>query len=914
MATAAGSIAGHSYWNSGWIPSGTTYEATSSQTCYAGGSYPYVMKFTVPSVSGDLSSATLTFSLFAVKGSSASVSFNYRISASGKDGSTNTVPSGLVSGSVTFSDLTASGYQGTFATAAVNLSAGGTYYLWLYGGTYFQAYKHASYYSVTLNYDAYTACGAPAACSVNGTTSEGDVTLSWSGASSGTNNAISAYEIQYSESSDNSSWGSWVALTTVSTTATSGGVTVSPPSTRGNYRRFQVRTQGTAGSSYYSGWTVSTNSVRKATLPGAPSACSVSATLAEGPVTLSWSGASNGAGHPIASYEIQYSDSADNASWGGWTVLTTVTTTATSGSLSVSPPTTRGYYRRFQVRTISALGSSYYSDWKVSANSVRKNTLPAVPAAFTASPATYSNENVTLSWSGAAAGTSVIQQYNIENCTSTDGSTWTSWAAFSTVATSSTSGSLAVTPSTIPGTYTKYRISVTDSLGTVSSAYKESNGIYCSITACGAPTACSVSATLAEGSVTLSWSGAGNGAGNTITSYEIQFSESGDGSTWGSWAALTTVNTTATSGSVSVSPSTTRGYYRRFQVRARGSAGSSYYSAWKVSTNSVRKNTLPAAPTSFAASPAIYEVNTITLSWSGVAAGTSPIKQCVIQQCTSTDGSAWAAYETLATVVTDATSGSYSATASGVAGTYTRYRISVTDTLGAVSSYAISGAVKKNSPPAVPIIDAPKAGSATYNPTPRFLIATGTEPDIQTQKVCVKIGTADWQDSVSNSESFSQNGYLGNGVKTIHQAAPQSTGSIPVTFRCLDNGIESASMEVSRTFTVLPSPFEEIAANETRVKATHIRTVREAINIVRDYYGLAPVSWSEDVVAGKTAVKNWPFYIREIRSALEPVVALINQFDPVPVFDVPVVNWLPLGTGRPRAAVMQEIQDLILAL
>jgi hypothetical protein len=325
-------------------------------------------------------------------------------------------------------------------------------------------------------------------------------------------------------------------------------------------------------------------------------------------------------------------------------------------------------------------------------------------------------------------------------------------------------------------------------------------------------------------------------------------------------------------------------------------------------------NTLPTAPTSFTASPAIYEVTTITLTWSGSAPGTSAIKQYVLQQCTSTDGSAWSSYVALATVVTDATSGSYSATASSVAGTYTRYRISVTDTLGAVSAYMVSGTVKKNSPPAAPTISAPKAGSSTYNPTPRFLITTGVEPDGQTQKVSVRIGSSDWQDSVNNAALFSQSGYLSNGVKTIYKDSPLPAGSVSVTFRCLDNGIESASPEVNRSFTVLPSPFEAIAANETHVKAAHIQVIRDAVNTVRDYYGLAAASWNENVVAGKTTVKNWPFHILEIRLALEPVAALINQFDTASVFDVPEINWLPLGTGRPRAVVMQEIQNLILAL
>ncbi|MDV2887986.1 hypothetical protein RYX45_22725, partial [Alkalihalophilus pseudofirmus] len=87
----------------------------------------------------------------------------------------------------------------------------------------------------------------PTSCTVSPTLAEGDVTLSWSGASGGINNTISSYEIQYSDSADNITWGAWTALTTVTTTASSGSVSVAPPSTRGNYRRFRVRTRGTAG-------------------------------------------------------------------------------------------------------------------------------------------------------------------------------------------------------------------------------------------------------------------------------------------------------------------------------------------------------------------------------------------------------------------------------------------------------------------------------------------------------------------------------------------------------------------------------------------------------------------------------------------------------------------------------------------
>jgi hypothetical protein len=419
---------------------------------------------------------------------------------------------------------------------------------------------------------------------------------------------------------------------------------------------------------------------------GAPTSCSVSSTLSEGNVTLSWSGASNGVNNTISSYEIQYSESTDNATWGAWTALTTVTTTATSGSLSVSPSSTRGNYRRFQVRTRGTAGAGYYSGWKVSTNSVRRNTVPKPPTTVTASPAVYSDETITLSWSGASSGTSPIKGYQIASRTSTDNSTWSGWTVLTILTLSASSGNYNPQVSRDPGTYTQFGIWTIDTLD-VYSLEKISNSIYCDITACVAPAVCSVNATLAEGNVTLSWSGAAGGAGNAITSYEIQYSDSTDNSTWGPWTELTIVFTSSTSGSLSVSPTATRGHYRRFRVRTRGTAGESLYSDWAVSSNTVRRNTLPTPPTTFTATPVIYEAKPVTLIWSGTIPGTSAIKQYVIQRSTSNDGTNWTAYEALTTVVSSATSGTYTAYASQIPGTFTRYRISVTDTLDAVSAY-----------------------------------------------------------------------------------------------------------------------------------------------------------------------------------------------------------------------------------
>lgn len=290
-------------------------------------------------------------------------------------------------------------------------------------------------------------------------------------------------------------------------------VSVTCASTTGNTAqgvRFRVVSDGrltlSSGVIDNSSYTV-LSSALLTTACGAPTSCSVSPILSEGGIILSWSGASGGISNTISSYEIQYSESTDNFTWGAWIPLTTVSTTATSGSVATSPPSTRGNYRRYQVRTRGIAGASYYSGWKVSTNSVRRNTAPKAPTTAIASPAAYSDEIITLAWSGASGGTSPVKGYQIASRTSTDNSTWSTWNVLTTLTLSASSGSYNPNVSRVPGTYTEFGIWTIDTFD-VYSVEKISNSIFCDITACGAPTACSVSATLAEGSLSLSWSGA----------------------------------------------------------------------------------------------------------------------------------------------------------------------------------------------------------------------------------------------------------------------------------------------------------------------------------------------------------------------------------------------------------------------
>jgi hypothetical protein len=125
----------------------------------------------------------------------------------------------------------------------------------------------------------------------------------------------------------------------------------------------------------------------------------------------------------------------------------------------------------------------------------------------------------------------------------------------------------------------------------------------------------------------------------------------------------------------------------------------------------------------------------------------------------------------------------------------------------------------------------------------------------------------------------------------------------------------STGFQATRTFTIAPSPFAAITANVTHVKAAHILAIRNAVNAVRNYYGLTPVVWAYEITFGTTQICDWPYHIIEFRDALEPVVDIINNFDLTSTaFDIPAFDWLPLGMGRPRADVIKQIYELILVL
>ncbi|MCE5235833.1 MAG: hypothetical protein ABFC62_05870 [Clostridiaceae bacterium] len=219
---------------------------------------------------------------------------------------------------------------------------------------------------------------------------------------------------------------------------------------------------------------------------GPPTNMTVAPSVTETTSTLTWSGAVGGGANPITGYEIEYCDSSDGAGWGAWQVLAIVASSSGSGSRSVDPPSTRGSYRRFRIRTRGGLGEAYYSAWATS-GTLRRNVLASPPAIFTALPEVYDGGNITLSWSGVMPGTSAIKSYTIQSASSMDGGVaWTSFAALTMILSSATSGSTVVAADTRDGVKVVYRIRTVDSFD-AASAYVSSN-IVSMVTAPPAPT------------------------------------------------------------------------------------------------------------------------------------------------------------------------------------------------------------------------------------------------------------------------------------------------------------------------------------------------------------------------------------------------------------------------------------------
>lgn len=238
--------------------------------------------------------------------------------------------------------------------------------------TYDDATTYLWEFTITVEYDTYSKCGAPSNVKLSSATSTGDhVALSWGAASNGNDNAVSYYQIARKESTNGSSWG---ALTMWNSNA--GKVTkynVPPPSTPGNYYLYFVRAVGTAGTSYASDWAQCSGTLRNPPIadcaPPRNLALSTAATSGTS-ATLTWEAGGGGTHNALSYYQIARAESADGATWGERTIYSANVGNVTT--YSVPAPAQFGHRYRYYVRAVGAKGEGYASAWAECAQTLEK--------------------------------------------------------------------------------------------------------------------------------------------------------------------------------------------------------------------------------------------------------------------------------------------------------------------------------------------------------------------------------------------------------------------------------------------------------------------------------------------------------------------------------------------------------------
>lgn len=376
---------------------------------------------------------------------------------------------------------------------------------------------------------------------------------------------------------------------------------------------------------------------------GEPTSVTVSpATAAPGAkVRLSWSGASAGAGNAITGYQIYRSTNADS----GYSLLTTVSANSTSGSTTVTAPTENGavyYYKVLTLGTYSGYNSGQSSAYATLTCSYTATSAPT--SVKLASTNVGPGVAVTLSWSGATAGTSnPIKGYEIYRATSANGD----YALLDTVTTADTSSSASVAAPTENGVSYYYKVmtlgTVEDTDSALSTAYAV---LTCTFSAPSAPTSVKVNDTstlyVYPGTeVTLTWTGAADGANNNITGFTI----------WQNDTVLVN-NLSPSVTSYTFTLPQTGGIVYAYTIVAQGEHSASQASE----AAQVYAYTDPTAPDSVTSDPEPVAGSRVKLSWSGAnPGGLNAITGYNIYRYTAVNGEG--AY--VATASTTETSGSY---------------------------------------------------------------------------------------------------------------------------------------------------------------------------------------------------------------------------------------------------------------
>lgn len=553
MATKNCTYNGMAGFNGGWDPA---HGYSKTMDGYIGdtgggdvGGYGCVMQFVIPSAAGATSGRSLTITIDLMTLGYTNLIVEYWITNKGRpdgpnygDGPPPIQGTQVLHGTASMNGLnTANWTRKTFTTGSTSSlpAGGGTYYLWIRCNH--NGMVRASAATFVLNYTAVTACTAPGNVSLSPASFGDSLNMSWSAGGSGVSNTLTGYEIQQAIKPAGGSWSGWSAYTVASASATSISLNATgiPRTSSVKYR---IRSQGSAGSSYYSGWVESNEAYRVPEALGAPTAVSVTS-LFDKSISIVWSGAASKTGNSISSYYLQYRVKKSGGSWGDWIGLNTISSTASSGSYTHTPGASYGDQYQYRVRAQGTAGSSYYSGYATS-NTATRNSPPSAPIYLSVSSSLIASGNsLTLTWGGASDVNGNISYYLLYKSANNG-----SRQQIARVNTSATSGSYTYTATDAAGTVLVFSVKAVDAMG-YESDYRSSGTVRINAPPT-APTVITVSESeVSRGDVLhITWSGAADVDGN-ISGYRIGAEVSGR-----RWT-LASISTNQTSGSVSAAMS-----------------------------------------------------------------------------------------------------------------------------------------------------------------------------------------------------------------------------------------------------------------------------------------------------------------------------------------------------------------------
>lgn len=317
----------------------------------------------------------------------------------------------------------------------------------------------------------------------------------------------------------------------------------------------------------------------------APDSVSLNKTYVEpgGKITVSWRGASGGTGNSIQRYYVQ-----QQVNGGSWSSANpyNYNTSSDSGSLNVTLPNSPGATVRFQVRTEGSAGSTWYSDYTQSGNCTLYSA-PTIPTC-TVTKDRPKQGDVTINWQAGSAGTggNTIQNYEIWYRASSGGSSgpWGSRQRILNIW-NINQRSYTWSQGTV-GKWYQFCIVAIGSKYSYSNTNAWSSAVQISVryTNCGAPSNFRISGTttpIRGQQTTLSWGAGSGGVNNSVQYYEIQYSTN-NGSSWSTLSSTISASSTSYTFNAPQYVGTVK-----YRIRTKGTAGSSYYSSWVNSSNSL---------------------------------------------------------------------------------------------------------------------------------------------------------------------------------------------------------------------------------------------------------------------------------------------------------------------------------------